>query len=313
MRFYLSISFLDRCGCTTRYGGEMTESIDMDSTFWQEMWQSAIENSPIGHHKKKDATIRRWDKMAEWFSKRTASSEADDRRRKIIEMLKNEGALGPSSTVLDIGAGPGSWAVPLSREAAHVVALEPSGEMIKRLESRIRQEGIENIDVVCRLWEEIDLEEEGWINQFDLVFASMTPGVRDPDSLKKVIDASKGFCYLSRFSGQGWRKSYSELWEAIFGEGIGTNPTDIIYPFNMVYAMGYKPNLHFNYWRHTREEPVDEAVENILLFFEDHVETDENIREQVKNYVMNHSVEGVYSQDREVCQGIMFWNVQSVR
>ncbi len=49
-------------------------------------------------------------------------------------------------------------------------------------------------------WEEIDLQEEGWLNKFDLVFASMTPGVNDngqiPKLLKKQFN-SLGIGYLT--------------------------------------------------------------------------------------------------------------------
>ncbi len=40
-------------------------------------------------------------------------------------------------------------------------------------------------------------------NAFALVFASMSPGVQDPETLEKVMQASRNFCYRSTFSGDG--------------------------------------------------------------------------------------------------------------
>jgi hypothetical protein len=119
---------------------------------------------------------------------------------------------------------------------AKVVALEPSGGMIEILREKISAKGIapDRIRIDQRAWQDVDVEEEGLAGQFDLVFVSMSPGVRDPETLEKVMQASINFCYLSTF----------------------------------VYSLGYRPRIDFTVWSHDRKETIDEAVENIIIFFQ---------------------------------------------
>jgi len=60
--------------------------------------------------------------------------------------------IDPSWSVLDIGAGPGTLALPLSRRARQVTAVEPSLAMVKRLERHIAEEGISNIRILPKRW-----------------------------------------------------------------------------------------------------------------------------------------------------------------
>ncbi|MFW5753354.1 MAG: class I SAM-dependent methyltransferase [Marinilabiliaceae bacterium] len=286
----------------------------LEPHFWENAWQASVKSSSRNQSgSDPEKQILRWNRMAKWFSQRTASPEAEQRKNKIITLLEKEGALSPESRVLDIGAGPGNWTIPLARIAALVTALEPAGEMVRRLNERVAAEGLTNVQVDQRRWEEVDPEAENLTGQFDLVFASMTPGVSNPASLSKVIAASRGFCYLSRFSGQGWRKTHAELWREMFGEDPGPNPGDIIYPFNLLYAMGFRPRLHFEYWTHDREETVEDAIENLRLFFEDHAPLTPEIEDKIKNYVETRATDGIFRQTQDVCQGIMLWDVRNQR
>ncbi len=82
------------------------------------------------------------------------------------------------------------------------------------------EKGVDNIRVIQDTWQDIHLDGEGLGDGFDLVFASMSPGVRDPETLQKMMTASNGFCYLSSFSGGGWRNSYNAMWKTLFGKEL---------------------------------------------------------------------------------------------
>ena len=78
---------------------------------------------------------------------------------------------------------------------ATVTALEPSAGMVEILKEKMAEKGIGS-DRICidqRAWQDVDVEKEGLSGQFDLVFASMSPGVNDPETLDKAMRASRKF------------------------------------------------------------------------------------------------------------------------
>ncbi|ETR71757.1 MAG: SAM-dependent methyltransferase [Candidatus Magnetoglobus multicellularis str. Araruama] len=279
------------------------------TNIWENIWQSVINDPLKRHEKDTQRHLQRWDKKAKGFLERASEPEATQRKQNTIRLLKNEGVLTKDTKVLDIGAGPGNWAISFAQEVAHVTALEPSKEMVMLLKQRMDENNINNISVDQRTWESVHLNEDQYDKQFDLVFASMTPGVNSPETLKKMIGASKKFCYLSCFSGQGWRESYAQLWHDIVGKPLGPNPGDIIYPFTVIYGMGYKPSLHFEQWTYVREDPVDSAIEDVLYFFEDYIDITDTIHKQVTEAIKSQSTDGIFRKEKLVSQGIMLWKV----
>lgn len=278
---------------------------------WERVWQYASERSPLRKRncRSNEERIKKWNLMAKWFASQTDGRDAEERREKIIERLKREGVLKPGMKVLDIGAGPGNWAISLSQISEHLTAIEPSSEMVNILEERMKKESVTNIRVIQERWEDIDLEKYGLKHQYDLVIASMTPGVNNRETLEKLMAASCGYCYMSGFSGQGRLKAYEELWQFIFKESIGENPGDIIYPFNLLYAIGYRPSLEFSSWEQNSDLQIDEAVEDIMAFLWDYVDDTPKIRKKVERYVNELAVSGIFRKKKEFCQGHILWKV----
>ena len=276
---------------------------------WKALWNRVLKNAP--EQQPGADPVKNWDQRARGFAKRVDSPEAVLRKERIFSMLKDAGAFEPGIRVLDIGAGPGAWAIPMAKAGARVTALEPSRGMVEILQEKMAEEGI-GADRICidqRAWQDVDVEKEGFQGQFDLVFASMSPGVNDPETLDKAMKASRKFCYLSTFSGGGMRGSYNTLWQDITGRELEAEAWDFIYPFSYVYALGYRPKIDFQTWSVTRKDPVDEAIDNILFFVRGAEEITPDIRQKVGAYVNAHAVEGLFHQAHQVCQGIMLWQV----
>ncbi|MBU1169156.1 MAG: class I SAM-dependent methyltransferase [Proteobacteria bacterium] len=278
---------------------------------WERIWDYAQERSPLKKRliRSEQDRITRWDRMAEDFARRTDCSSASQARETIMEMFKAEGALRPGIRILDVGGGPGNWAIPLSKTAGHVTVVEPSSKMVEILDKRIQEENIQNISVIQRRWEDVDVEAEGLSSQYDLVIAAMTPGVHNRTTLDTLIKASRKFCYMSSFSGLGRLTGVKELWEIVFNEILEENPGDIIYPFNLIYAMGYHPKLTFSFREKGQDMSEDEAQTYLLEFFLDYTDDSQEIREKVDAYIKTRSVNNRFSTRREICQGHMLWKV----
>ena len=70
----------------------------------------------------------------------------------LLELLRP--LLGPETTVLDVGAGPGRHVLPLARLVRHVTAIEPSAAMRGLLQENLSREGLTNVTVVADEWPE---------------------------------------------------------------------------------------------------------------------------------------------------------------
>jgi SAM-dependent methyltransferase len=292
----------------------MGRTISSDSATWRRYWLEAKSRSPINRRERRgdSETMERWSDRAPSYAEHSESEASQARRGWILEWLEGAGALQPGYRVLDIGAGPGNYAIPMAGKTAEVTAVEPARGMAAILERRIDAAGIGNIHIVEKTWEEVDLQVQGWKAAFDLVFASMSPGVSHPDMVEKMIDASRSFCYLSGWSGERWGKwglAQAELWPQIFGEELGDYPSDVLYPFGMVYASGYRPELRFVRPGVHLEMEEEQVIRELTDHFDRYVEVDDKIRRTIHTYVRARSRGGMFSQEYTTCQGFLLWSV----
>jgi 2-polyprenyl-3-methyl-5-hydroxy-6-metoxy-1,4-benzoquinol methylase len=279
--------------------------------FWENAWKEARDNSPMVRRRCRieQEMVDNWNRRAQWFARRTSGARGEQRQKVVFDMLEQQGVLNSEVKVLDVGAGPGNFAVPMARLVREVTALEPAQEMIKIMEDKASTEELSNINIIQRTWQDINVEEDGLAGGFDLVFASMTPGVQDPETLQKLIAASKKYCYYSSFSGNRWSKAYHDLWRCFFNEDMGDNPGDIIYPLNLLYALGYRPSLHFFTNRQVQEQPAAEAVEELLKFFWSYIDITSEVRQVVEEYVQKNVQDGILCQSTTVSYGMLLWRV----
>lgn len=174
-----------------------------DREFWVLLWRDAKENSPTAKRRcrNEQEQAESWNRRAVKYARRTQGPRGEQRNKAVHELLRQENMLGPGVKVLDIGAGPGNFAVPMALTGAEVTALEPAVEMVRVMENRLEAEKLSNVKVINRFWQEVALEKDWLKDGFDLVFASMIPGVSDPETLQKMMDVSRKYCYYSSFSG----------------------------------------------------------------------------------------------------------------
>ena len=166
---------------------------------------------------------------------RSASIRADGERR-ALELPINAG-----TTVLDIGSGPGTLAVPLARRGAVVTAVEPSAAMRELLLRRQQEDGVADIRLIPHRWETLSRSDLG---QFDLVIASYSLSFPNlADALRKMNDVARQNVSLFWFAGRAsWEQLLADLREAVTREPFYEQPkSDLIY--GCLCQMGFSPAI----------------------------------------------------------------------
>ncbi len=99
------------------------------------------------------------------------------------------------SSLLDVGAGPGRFALALAPKVARVVAVDPSPVMLSLLRREARRTDIDNVTTVEGRWEDVV------VDQADVVLCSyVLPLIEDAAGFLAKLDATcrgHAFLYLS--------------------------------------------------------------------------------------------------------------------
>jgi SAM-dependent methyltransferase len=91
-----------------------------------------------------------WDRRAERCAGRANPRETED--DPLLRRLRRVAT--PSSTVIDVGAGTGRFALPLAAHVEHVTAVDPSDAMLAILRRDADERGVTNLTTVDERWEE---------------------------------------------------------------------------------------------------------------------------------------------------------------
>ncbi|RKX44298.1 MAG: hypothetical protein DRP27_06820 [Thermotogae bacterium] len=220
---------------------------------WTEMWNNAIEGSRWGQRAGKPEF---WDEQVDWFEELVQQS---DRAGMIMSRIKIE----PSYRVLDIGAGPGTTAIPLAKIVKSVTVVEPSSGMLARLKENASKHNLANITYLPKKWEEVEIGKDIDMEEHDVVIASHSLVMKDiKDALEKINDAAKRNVYIFIVAGRRNEKEGSSLWSLFNREKHGNRP-DYIYLYNILYQLGIYANVEIIDANHNMRFPdLDAAVQH---------------------------------------------------
>lgn len=243
-------------------------NIQLQNLDWGLLWQQA---NNIKNKRRKEPED--WDKKADSFAKRTAHSIYTER---FLELL----APNPDWSVLDIGCGPGTLALPMAACTRWVTAIDFSENMLKILDKRASQQNLNNISTRRLSWED-DWQRHG-IKPHDVVIASRSLAVSD---LKKALTrlnsyAIKRVCITDRVK-HGPKDP--DAFAAV-GRELSEGP-DYIYTINLLYQMGILPIIDYIRLEETLEcRSFAEALSSYSWMFSN---LNQNEEKRLKKYVQS--------------------------
>jgi SAM-dependent methyltransferase len=222
---------------------------------WNLVWKSQVDENRKNSPGRDCARI--------WESRESAlrfwNMCRNERSR--IDQAVWETDINERSRVLDIGAGPGTLAIPFAQKAAHVTAVEPAEGMCSVMKEKMAEFGVSNIDIVQKLWEDVDVAAD-LSAPYDVVIASFSLGMRDiRAAVEKMVQASCRYVYLYHFAGpSSWDMQWQTLWPKLHGKPYRPGPkSDVLY--NLLYQMGIYPNVRSFRLEHNQPyASLDEAV-----------------------------------------------------
>ena len=220
---------------------------------WGLLWQqSQAEKS----WQSKGATD--WDGRAATFAQRTEQSPYTE---KFLALLKPE----PGWSVLDVGSGPGTLALPLAARVQKVTCIDFSANMLNILARQAKEQQLANIRTCHISW--TDNWQQHGIAPHDVVIASRSLAVPDLGAaLRRLTEFAVQKVAVTDRVGHG---PYDPDAFAAIGRPLHTGP-DYIFTVNLLYQMGYLATVAFICLEETaRYRSHEEAVSRYLWMFRD--------------------------------------------
>lgn len=219
---------------------------------WVAAWGRAKAERP----RRKDATF--WNDRAPSFSRHASES---DYQKQFLDLMQPQ----PSWSVLDVGCGSGTLAVPLAGRIRSVTALDFSPGMLALLQERCRKEELANVTPILGSWED-DWQDLG-IGSFDVAISSRSIVVDDlRAALVKLDRAAKRRVYISAMVGDG--PNDRRIFNAV-GRELRRGP-DYIYGYNLLHQMEIYAEVSFitcSEWLNYRDR--DAALEGMRWMLDD--------------------------------------------
>ena len=198
-----------------------TTLADLD---WNLLWRNARKQKSWSSKGAAD-----WDRKANSFASRNADSPYTS---SFLDHLP----LAPGLTVLDVGSGPGTLAIPMAGLVRSVTAVDYSAGMLDVLTRQAKEKNIGNIRTVQGSWED-DWQQLG-IGGHDIAIASRSLAVDNLSlALQKLNDHARQYVFISDRIAP---TPFDPAAFAAIGREFQSGP-DYIYTVNILYSMGIHP------------------------------------------------------------------------
>lgn len=156
-----------------------------------------------------------WDARADRFAARMRDADADE---PLLAPLR--AAVGPTDTVVDVGAGTGRFALALAPHVAEVVAVDPSRGMLDRLAEAARERGLTNVRCEHGSWQAAQVASADVV-----VCGYVLPVIADVAPFVRRLDATARRRVFVHLSGTTPDVLHAPFWQHFHGGPRAPAPT----------------------------------------------------------------------------------------
>lgn len=275
----------------------------LNPDFWERQWKKAKKISTVKIDRKNYSKwLDFWNFMAEIYDDDLEETYGEV-VEKIINVMRQEEFFSDKSQVFEIGAGTGFFTIPISKEVREIVALDSSKLMLQRLEEKLRKLEIPNVRIIHERWEKIVFDRK-----YDFIFAAFCPAMNSKESLLKMKDNSKGYaCVVNLSKHDEQLKMRNELWRLLTGKDFISESYHMIYPFGILYSMGYRPQIKKIVAVQRIERDMERLIEQYERYFSIFFRLANRHKVSIRDFLINKSADGkvVFQNVSEVY--ILWW------
>ncbi|MBE9505890.1 MAG: methyltransferase domain-containing protein [Chloroflexi bacterium] len=201
-----------------------------DDVDWAAAWREHLLRSGLEANLSRVGLLPEefWTRFGGWVQRLSRNGYPGVLLERVMALVRQ------GDSVLDVGAGAGTYALPLARVACHVTAVEPSPVQAGRLAAGVREEGLSNLSILPHCWEELDPAE---IGVHDLVLAAHCFQMHD------IRAALSKMCRVTRRSLILIHAADNDLTDTL-RTVLGVEPgPNYIYLYNTLCQMGFCPDV----------------------------------------------------------------------
>lgn len=270
----------------------------MNLDYIREQWQ--------GNRKNKLSTIALWDSVADDYLKKAEPSWSDNFA---LSKVKEYDMISKDSIVLDVGCGVGRYSFPLARKSDNVIGIDISSKMIDNAIIKAKEREVNNIEFEVVDWHQLDLEQKGWKNKFDLVFCHMSPAIQSLGTFEKLIDATKGWCVYCKPTRR--TDSISDIIREKCGVAKKKSNFDeeFIYAFETLWIKGYFPKVDYQERIWDNKRNIIEAQDYYLNRIKESNEITSDQEDLIKEYIQSIAYNGIVKEHIVTTVAMLYWHI----
>jgi len=176
------------------------------------------------------------------------------------------GFVSPRSSVLDVGAGPGRYAVPLAARAGAVTAVEPDATMAGLLKSAVSEAGLTNVKIVQAAWQDADVPPAEVV-----ICAHVLYPIAAADAFVAKLDAhARAACFLALRATTPEVTPLGKLWQRFHGQPRLLQPGyaemfDLLYEIGIHASVRVQPGPGQSWAYESVEQAVDAVREHLIV------------------------------------------------
>jgi len=264
----------------------------------EKQWEEAVGRSTA---EERIACTKRWEPYYSFLAEN--AGEAALTEPPFVTYLVQEGVLTPDTSVLDIGAGIGTYALPFAKHCREVTALEPVGTCLEVLKRRAGQQEWKNIRTVHGFWEDFSPGRT-----FDVTFASMCPAICSTQQLRRMEAMTERTCCLVSVQRGSYDFHRKAMMAALNVKPRGGMTTEAIHYINALYLMGRQPNVKFRETREVTPIPWETARKQYPIYFGIFGISPAVSVPFLEAYFAKNAVDGVLQEESCLRQALIYWD-----